>query len=126
MGNLTNLAFYAYLVRLTANAAHALGNTADEQTYNDLFECVKGGFNAKYWRAGGYYAEANPGTASQAAAVMAESGDGGKTLRAENARCVSLVGVQGDAVVYRVGSGRYQFSIGSANLPAGTPKGCYA
>jgi hypothetical protein len=59
-------------------------------------------------------------------AKVGESGDGGKTLRAENARCVSLVGVQGDAVVYRVGSGSYQFSVGSANLPAGTPKGCYA
>jgi hypothetical protein len=69
---MTNLGFYAYLVRLTANAAHALGNSADEATWNTLFDCVKGGFNAKYWRpALGTYSENANGPFQQASNVMA-------------------------------------------------------
>jgi alpha-L-rhamnosidase len=43
----------------------------------------------------------------------------GRPLAAAEAPSVSLVGVQGDRVVYEVGSGRYQFRV--APLPAGPP-----
>jgi alpha-L-rhamnosidase len=49
---------------------------------------------------------------------VAEIGSG-RAVTAGEAPSVSLVGVEGDRVVYDVGSGRYQFRV--ASLPAGPP-----
>jgi alpha-L-rhamnosidase len=44
------------------------------------------------------------------AAAVSESGQG-RSVAAERATGVALVGVQGDRVVYDVGSGRYRFRV---------------
>jgi alpha-L-rhamnosidase len=42
-------------------------------------------------------------------------GEGGKTVVASEAAAVKLVGIEGDRIVYEVGSGRYRFRV--ANTP---------
>jgi len=45
--------FYAYSAKIVAQAAAVLGNTADEEFYNDVFEKVKTAFNKNYVTAAG-------------------------------------------------------------------------
>jgi alpha-L-rhamnosidase len=42
-------AYYAYLAKITADAARALGKAADARRYDLLFENIKTDFNAKWW-----------------------------------------------------------------------------
>lgn len=48
--------FYAYSAHLLAKAAEVLGNTADAQTYKNVFEKVKEAFNRTYVTAEGHIA----------------------------------------------------------------------
>ena len=47
-------AYWAYDVTLMTQMAHALGKTADEQKYRELFEKIKAAFNAAYVRPDGF------------------------------------------------------------------------
>jgi alpha-L-rhamnosidase len=47
-------AYWAYDVTLMSQMAHALGKTADEQKYRDLFEKIKAAFNGAYVRPDGF------------------------------------------------------------------------
>jgi alpha-L-rhamnosidase len=47
-------AYWAYDVTLMSQMAHALGKTADEQKYSDLFEKIKTAFNQAYVRPDGF------------------------------------------------------------------------
>ena len=47
-------AYWAYDVTLMSQMAHALGKTADEQKYRELFEKIKAAFNAAYVRPDGF------------------------------------------------------------------------
>jgi alpha-L-rhamnosidase len=47
-------AYWAYDVTLMSQMAHALGNTADEQKYSELFEKIKAAFNRAYVRPDGF------------------------------------------------------------------------
>jgi alpha-L-rhamnosidase len=51
-------AYLAYMVKVTAALAAALGNTADEAYFKTMFENIKKDYNAKWWDASvGYYRE---------------------------------------------------------------------
>jgi len=51
-------AYYAYLAKITADTARALGNADDARRYDLLFENIKRDFNAKWWDdKAGYYRE---------------------------------------------------------------------
>jgi len=47
-------AYWAYDATLMRQMAHALGKTADEQKYSELFENIKAAFNRAYVRADGF------------------------------------------------------------------------
>src|SRR4051794_297274 len=69
--NAANTAYYAYIAKLTANAARVLGKPDDATRYDTLFNNIRTDFNAKFWDASkGYYAD---GTTfmSQAVQVLA-------------------------------------------------------
>ena len=43
----------------------------------------------------------------------------GKVLQAEAAPSVKFIGIEGDRVVYEVGSGRYQFRVANSRIANG-------
>jgi hypothetical protein len=54
---LVSSAFYARMARIAADTARALGDRAEEQRYSQLFERVRGDFNARFLGADGIYRE---------------------------------------------------------------------
>ena len=54
---LTSSAYYAYLTRIAADAARALGRTEDAARYDELFKKIRADFNARFLAPGGFYRE---------------------------------------------------------------------
>ena len=54
---LTSSAYYAYLTRIAAEAAHALGKRQDAARYDELFKKIRADFNARFLGRDGVYRE---------------------------------------------------------------------
>ncbi len=54
----SSTAYYAYLTKIAEASARALGNTADADQFEQVFQNIKADYNAKWWDASvGYYRE---------------------------------------------------------------------
>ena len=67
---LTSTAYYAYLVRIAADSARALGKAADAARYDELFEKIRADFNARFLGPGGFYREKDTDPFVQSAQIF--------------------------------------------------------
>jgi alpha-L-rhamnosidase len=67
---LTSSAYYAYLTRIAADTARALGHPQDAARYDELFKKIRADFNARFLGPGGFYREKDTDPFVQSAQIF--------------------------------------------------------
>jgi alpha-L-rhamnosidase len=67
---LTSSAYYAYLTRIAADAARALGKNEDAARYDELFKKIRADFNARFLGPEGFYREKDSDPFVQSAQIF--------------------------------------------------------
>jgi alpha-L-rhamnosidase len=68
---LTSTAYYAYVTRIAADAARALGKLQDAERYDELFKKIRGDFNSRFFGPNGFYREKDSDPFVQSAQIFA-------------------------------------------------------
>ncbi len=116
-------AYWAYDVTLMSQMAHALGKTADEQKYSELFEKIKAAFNQAYVRPDGFVGGVPPppvfasGTATKLSDKPVETQTGYVLALHMNLLPESLRNVAAKRLVDRLEANHWRLGTGFLGTP---------
>jgi alpha-L-rhamnosidase len=116
-------AYWAYDATLMSQMAHALGKTADEQKYQELFEKIKTAFNAAYVRPDGFVGGVPPppvfasGTATKLSDKPVETQTGYVLALHMNLLSDSLRSVVAKRLVDRLEANHWRLGTGFLGTP---------
>jgi alpha-L-rhamnosidase len=116
-------AYWAYDAKLMSQMAHALGKTADEQKYSELFEKIKAAFNGAYVRPDGFVGGVPPppvfasGTATKLSDKPVETQTGYVLALHMNLLPDSLRSIAAKRLVDRLAANNWRLGTGFLGTP---------